>query len=194
LKSKDKTIEFQRFSLRSGKTILKEGGHVTPIYTDQRFRLLYDNFRKVETLLEEIDLSKQMLDTQPFKSIDECKTIRTISAINKKIVYYRTLHKILPGSGVYKSRLDLAIRTFIKGILTHRYNLEKYSEKFKTYNAIIEFIHKYDPKVKITKPMISNYKNRKVVFKCVPREKSAVSFIDFVKKELPDFDNNEFFQ
>jgi hypothetical protein len=194
IKSDDKTIEFQRFTLRSAKRILKDGGHVTPIYSDQKFRLLYDNMRLITTEDENIDLSEEMLESKPHKDISECKQIRDISSLNKKIVYYRTLHKKSPGVGVYKNKLELAVRTFIKGIFKGRYNLNQYSDKFKSYKSIKEFIETYDKSIKLTDPMISNYKNRKMIFKSVPKDPSTLSFRNYVKTELPDFDDVEFFE
>jgi hypothetical protein len=191
LKSENKTLEYVQSSLRSALDIYREGGHVTMVYKDQTFRLHYDNRRIIEEPrgLETTDFSSIMLDSKPVPNIEYCKNLRFMSKLHKQRLYNRQ-NSTLTGNK-YKNYTDLAIRNFIKGVLSNppKYNLER---NF-SYSEIIEFIKEYDSKVKISKQSISNLKNRKNIFKSVPRTKESIKFVEYVKTKFKNFDEQSYF-
>lgn len=67
----------------------------------------------------------------------------------------------------------------------NQYNLEKSQYWFINYSEIIKFINDFEPSITVTKQIIYNYKDIKLVIKSVPREVSIISFIDYVKLHLP---------
>jgi hypothetical protein len=188
-----KSLEYLQFSLRSAKDIFKKGGHVTRVYKDQVFRLHYDNRRLIQipdNFDESIfDLSKTLLDSKPVKSIEESRNLRNISKIHKIKLYNKETTAL--SSNTYKDYSDLAIRNFIKGLLSEPrlYNLD---DSLKTYSDIIEFINGYKGSKKITKSSISHLKNRKMVFKPVPRTKETLEFVKYVKGKYKDFNEEDF--
>lgn len=193
LSKNDKSLEYIQFSLRSAKDIFKKGGHVTPVYKDQVFRLHYDNRRLIQIPNnfneQNFDLSQILLDSLPVKSVEESGNLRSISKIHKSKLYNRETSGL--SGNTYKDYTDLAIRNFIKGLLSEPrlYNLD---DSLKTYSDIIEFINGYKKSKKITKSSISHLKNRKMVFKSVPHTKETLEFVKYVKTKYKNFDEKSF--
>ena len=65
-------------------------------------------------------------------------------------------------------------------------------DRLKTYADIIDFIKGYKENKKITKQSISNLKNRKLIFKSVPRTPETLDFVEYVKKTFENFDVDSF--
>lgn len=192
LSTDEKSLEYVQSSLRSAKDIYKDGGHVTMIYKDQLFRLQYDNRRKIvvpEGLESNTDFSSILLDSNPVLNAEESKNLRYISKLHKSRLYNKSSN-ILSGNK-YKDYSDLAVRNFIKGLLSDppKYNLPSQSN----YTDIIRFIKQFDSEIKVTKQSISNLKNRKTILKNVPRTKETLQFIEYVKTKYPNFDEKAFF-
>jgi len=91
-----------------------------------------------------------------------------------------------------KDYTDLAIRNFIKGLLSipTKYNLVN---DFKSYSEIIDFIKNYKRNIRISKTSLSNLKNRKMVIKAVPRTNETERFTEYVKTRYKNFDDKTFF-
>jgi hypothetical protein len=106
----------------------------------------------------------------------ECLTLRSLSIIHKTRVYNKLTHKNV--GNTYSNYQELAIRNFIKGILSDKvmFNIDK--NDFDNYNSIITFIHKYNPKFRISKPSLSKLKNSKMIIKPVPRTPETIEFVN----------------
>jgi len=193
MKSPDKEIEYIQTSLRSALDLYRSGGHVTMVYKDQIFRLHYDNRREIlepNGLDEsEIDTSSTLFDSKPVVDTLQCASMRSLSKIHKEKVYNR--QSSVKSSNTYNDKLDLAVRNFVKGLLATppKYNL---SRDGMTYLEIIEFINRYK-KTKMTVYSISKLKNRKQVFKVVPRTPETLAFVCYIKEKYPAFDESNFF-
>jgi len=164
------------------------------VYKDQIFRLQYDNRRIIivpKGLENNIDFSSILLDSKPVPNKEYSKNLRFMSKLHKQRLYNKQ-SSILSGNK-YKDYTDLAIRTFIKGLLSNppKYNLE---DGLSDYSGIIEFLRKFNSSLKISKQSISNLKNRKMIFKSVPRTKENQEFVEYVKTKYPNFDDKTFFQ
>lgn len=199
IKSPGKSFEFIQFSLRSGKDIFKEGGHVTPVYKDQVFRMHYDNRRRIidEGNLLTVD-SDVLLDSVPFESVKEVLAVRRINRYHKQTYFCK---HVAPGvKNRYKDYTDLAVRNFVKGLLSSppKYNLKREGELC-TYNGIVEYLKVYEKKnegvkLRLSKQSMSNLVNRNMVDKSVPRTKECINFVNYIKKRFPDFDESSFFK
>jgi hypothetical protein len=193
LKSEDKSLEFIQKSLRSALDIYREGGHVTPVYKDQIFRLLYDNRRLIiipKGYENTFDFSNILLDSNPAPNKEFSKTLRFLSNFYKQSIYNKGTS--VSSGNRYKTYIELAVRNFIKGLLSNppKYNL--YND-WQSYSEIIEFVREFDSKIKISKSSISHLKGRKMIFKNIPRTKETMEFIEYVKSKFPEFDEDSFF-
>ena len=193
LSKEDKSIEYIQSSLRSAKDIFKQGGHVTPLYKDQVFRLHYDN-RRVIQIPDNLkgkpyDLSKTLLDSLPVEDKEFCSNLRRVSKLHKNKIYNRETSQL--SGNIYKNYTDLAVRNFVKGLVSEpkMFNLD---DRLKTYADIIDFIKGYKDNKRITKQSISNLKNRKLIFKSVPRTPETLDFVEYVKKTFENFDVDSF--
>ena len=194
LSSSEKSLEYIQSSLRSAKDIYKDGGHVTMVYKDQIFRLQFDNRRIIivpEEFSNSVDFSKILLDSKPVPNVEYCRNLRFLGKLNKQRIYNK-LSSTLTGNK-YKDYSDLAIRNFIKGLLSspQRFGLDN---SLTNYSEIIVFIQGFKPKIKISKFSISRLKNRQIIFKPVPRTKETLKFVEYIKTKFKDFDENTFLQ
>jgi hypothetical protein len=153
-------------------------------YDNRRLIQIPNNFNE-----QNFDLSQILLDSLPVKSVEESGNLRSISKIHKSKLYNRETSGL--SGNTYKDYTDLAIRNFIKGLLSEPrlYNLD---DSLKTYSDIIEFINGYKKSKKITKSSISHLKNRKMVFKSVPHTKETLEFVKYVKTKYKNFDEKSF--
>jgi len=193
LKKEDKSLEFIQFSLRSALDIYKEGGHVTPVYKDQIFRLQYDNKRQIiipKGYEDTVDFSNILLDSHPVPNKEFSKVFRFLSKFHNQSIYSKGTSS--SSGNQYKNYVDLAVRNFIKGLLSdpQKYNL---NTEINSYSELIEFVKGFDDKIKISKHSISKLKNRKMIFKTVPRTKETMKFVVYVKEKFPEFDEDRFF-
>lgn len=240
LQSENKELEYVQNSLRSAYDIYKDGGHVTMVYSDKIFRLLYDNKRIIvdnssdfgylnlisnnilskdeptsdsatqelidskdsatQELIESkeatLDITSTLLDSRPARDITRCKNQRFLSKIGKLKIYNReTSLSNVQSRGKYKSKIELAIRNFVKGILSNPTMFNLGVNPFKNYAEILEYLNSYPNKgnLKMTKDSLSKLRNRKLIFKIVPKTKDTLLFVDFVKIKFPSFDEESFF-
>ena len=224
MNSDERTLEYIQSSLRSALSISKNGGHVTMIYKDQKFslkydnrRLIIDNFRVINpysSIDEELTIEKHFksiddnfvhikttqtdlpnkffFDSMPVKDSSMCRNLRLISSTPRLTEYNQKTSSIVKNT--YRNYKDLGIRNLIKGIISNPPIYPYITSELNTYDSIIDFIHNFDPKFKVSKTSLSNLKNRKMIFKQVPRTIDTLKFCDYVKTHFPQFDESKFFQ
>jgi len=145
----------------------------------------------------EFDLTKSfkkhlLLDSKPLKNSVSCFNLRKIASKLRVFEYnQRTSVKI---DKKYKNYSDIAIRNFIKGIYSKPPIYSGIAQSFKDYSSLIAFIKDFDTKVKISKQSISNLKNRKIINKQVPKTDETISFVNYIKKKFPDFNESLFYK
>lgn len=186
----DKEFEFIQKTLRGANEIYKQGGQVTTLYKERSYKFYYDNRRRV--LKEE---NETLWDSQPLKNVREAKKLRDILKITGEKVYNQTISQ--SGGKTFKTALDSAVRTFIKGLLAEKalYGLEKHREDFKDYKSIINFIKScpITQGVRISVSSISHLKNRKLIIKPIVKTEEIKVFVDYIKSKLEFFDEKAFY-
>lgn len=190
-----KSLEYVQHRLRSAKDIYNEGGHVTMEKKDQNYRLKFDNRRKVivpEKYKDQVDMSELILDSEPVYDREECENLRKIAKVHRVNLYNKQT-SVLSGNK-YKDNTDLAVRNFLKGVLSKppKYNIRE--DEFGGYDELIRFIKNYDGNLKVSKSSLSNLKNRRNIIKLVSRTKESVKFVEYVKLRIKDFNEEEFFE
>jgi hypothetical protein len=191
ISSDNKTIEYVQTRLRSAIDIYKKGGHVTSTFRDQQFRMHFDNRRLIVEPVKTLNVT--FLDSKPLIDVDHAENLRAISKMSKTGLYSRQTS----GGGKdnsYKTYEDLAIRNFVKGVLSNPplFNLE--GSDFKSYKAINEFLKGYKSSINYTPQIISNLKNRSIKWKSTPRTPQSEDFIKYVKSKIVNFDVDSFFR
>lgn len=85
----------------------------------------------------------------------------------------------------YRNHTELAIRTFIKGLLSDppMFNLEN---DFANYQEIIDFVALYTktsefPSIRYTVNSLASLKRRRMSPRLVPRLEATVSFVNYIK-------------
>jgi hypothetical protein len=90
-----------------------------------------------------------LVDSQPLKDISEGKNLRYISQLVKRKEYgkYISLGK---GFNSYACKDEIAVRNFLKGLLSTppKYNLNR--SDFISYASIVEFVKGFDSGIKVT--------------------------------------------
>jgi hypothetical protein len=161
------------------------------VYKDQIFRLQFDNRRIINVPKEyenTNDFSNILLDSKPVHDVEHCKNLRYMSKLQKLSIYQKQSNTL--SDNKYKDYTYLAIRNCIKGLLSTppKYNLDNNL----SYSEIIDLIKEFDSKIKISKHSISKFKNRKIIFKPVPRTKETMKFVEYIKTKFKDFDERSF--
>lgn len=180
LKSNDKTLLFLRSSLRSALDIYKEGGHVTRTYSDQAFRLMYDNKRLI------VDSNNTLLDSVPLNKADIGELLRYIGNLPKTKQYSRNSSSV--NLNKYSNNIELIVRNFVKALLNNQLGLDINS--FENYKHIVSFLSKYSNDIKISENYISQLKRRGSFVK-VPWSIENEKFVNYVKLKFPNFDSNK---
>jgi len=200
IKSPDRVLEFVSHSLRGAKEIHKYGGHVTDKYRDQVFRMWFNNCRVILNP-NNIDLSTEevLLDSRPPVNIEESLTLRHYSKLPRTNRYQKNTS--LKSTNIYKSYLEMAVRTFLKDLFNNNNGLSL--SDFSGYKDIINFIEDFSKtsrlKIdrKIDKAYISQVKIRgfKVkVNKIVPKTTETLKFADYIESKYPNFNKAGFFK
>lgn len=191
-----KTLEYIQFRLRSASDIYKKGGHVTPVYRDQFFRMHYDNRRLIIDPPKNecfTDFNDGLLDSKPVMNVEMASNLRFISKISKTGLYSKQTNAGIKNNS-YRTYEDLAVRNFIKGLLSTppKFNLNR--TELDSYRKIIDFIEFYDSRMKYTIASISALKNRPIKWRSVPRTPQNEAFIKYVLTKFNDFDINAFYR
>ena len=185
IKTNTKELLFIQHQLRSGKDIFLHGGNVTSVYSDQVFRLLFDNKRIIEEKTDRTDL----LDSKPLPTSDLGSLLRYIGKLPKTVMYTKNLSNSL--SGRYKRDIDLASRNFVRALLNNELNLDK--SNFKNYSQIVEYLKDYNDQISINENSIALLKRRSYLVK-IPKTEASKAFIAFIKQRFPNFDEDNFHQ
>jgi hypothetical protein len=203
--------------LRSALDLFKHGGHVSPSYQDQVFRLHFDNKRRIidediRTSMQDVDIrilmseeNCKLFDSEPLNDANECKVLRAISQLPKKRAYQRLTST--SGGSKYKSNIELAVRNFLKVLFNNEMNLD--SNQFTSYKDIIEFLNGFYESIegldgfesvkrmKFSENYIAQIKARSLknrIRKVVPKTLVTIKFVDYVRIKFPGFEDNEFFK
>jgi hypothetical protein len=135
--------------------------------------------------------SHVLLDSKPVKDVTESRKFRYLMRLSRNASY----NKETSGSSgnAYKGTKDKFVRSFLKGLLhtPPRFNL---INDFSGYAEIISYLKEFDPTIKLTKSGISHLKNRKMIFRSVPRNAESLKFVDFIKLKYPEFDVDSFLE
>jgi len=132
-----------------------------------------------------------LLDTSPLVDSDKCYNLRSIA--NRFRVNEYNQRTSISNNKKYKDFTDLAIRNFVKIILSEPPLFPKIASDLKDYTGIIKFIKGFKIDYRITKPSLSNLKNRPLIKRQVPRTDETILFISYVKAKYNDFDETLFF-
>ena len=163
------------------------------VYSDRKFRLLFDNKRRIndkDLVLDDGGAVDVMYDSEPVADVHEALLYRSLSRkpISKK--YQKRLSEV-KFKNRYKNVLDISVRNFVRCLLTNRMNLR--AEAFENYKELADFVNSYDPKIKLTVNVIAQLKRRVVKPKVLIRDSISNSFVEFVKLKFPNFDCDKFF-
>src|SRR5688572_14023784 len=79
--SEEKSFMFLTKQLRSAKEIYLHGGQVTMKYSDQIYRVMYDNKRFIidKEGEKELDPTKTILDSKPLEKVEDGRLLRFVS-------------------------------------------------------------------------------------------------------------------
>jgi hypothetical protein len=171
LSSKEKLFEFSRKSLRSAKDIFDKGGHVTKVIKDQTFRLFYDN-RRVINYPADLkakylhNLSKTLLDSNPLRDVNHCKTLRFISKFPITVPFNK--NNTNRAQTKYKNDFELVVRNFIKAYYSKNEKFGLKGTEFRRIQDLIDFIHGISStneikSLRISISSVSKLKNRKMI-------------------------------
>lgn len=194
VKSEDKTIEFVQSRLRSASDIYKKGGNVTMVYRDQLFRMHYDNRRLLEWETTIPATIEKLVDSKPLEDINQGKNLRYISQLSKRKLYgkYISSGKALNS---YGSKVEIAVRNFLKGLLSTppKFNLNR--NDFFTYCSIVEFIKSFNSEIKITESELALMQHRVKKVRWIPMEKTKDNekFVCYIQRKFPDFDVESYY-
>ena len=138
-------------------------------YRDQLFRMHSDNRRSLQWQTTIPSSIEMFVDSKPLLEVSEGENLRYISRLNRTKVYgkYTSVGK---SANRYIANEDMAIRNFIKGLLTTPplYNLP--ANAFWRLRDVIAFVREYNPTIKYCENTLSNYKRMRV--KLLPVQKS----------------------
>jgi hypothetical protein len=190
--SECKTLEYVQGRLRSASDIYKQGGNVTKKYRDQLFRLHYDNRRLLNWESSIPPSLENLIDSNPHSAVTDGKNLRFIGSLLKKNTY----GKYLSGGGVstkYADKSELAVRNFVKGLVSSppKYNLPPH--EFITNIEILDYVKRYKPELKLSVDQVSLYKNRVVKLGKLQKTKQTEEFVNYVLKRFPCFDTKSFY-
>jgi hypothetical protein len=201
--TEDKTLEYIQWSLRSAKEIYLKGGNVVESNRDQRFRLLYDNRRKIDDGGVDLDLTKEMrlLDSSPVLNRKEAEVLRHISKLPTLVNYQH--NSGVGGLSSYKSFLELGVRNFLKYLLSDQLNLDH--KAFKNYKEIVKFLNGFNEyndvlgksRLSVKENYVATIKRRgfkNTTKKVVKRTVETLKFVEYVKNKFPNFDDSKFFR
>ena len=194
IKSEHKTMEFTQSRLRSAADVYNKGGHVTMQYRDQIFRMHYDN-RRVLNWNTTIPSSVECLvDSIPLETVTQGKNLRFIGRMSKTKLYGKYTSE---GRGKSKTKEDMIVRYFIYGLLSQPPKFKLNRNELKSYQLIAEFLHSFNPQLKISASGLAKLKYRinKNELKCIPVQKSYQSeeFVKYVQQRFEDFDVEAFY-
>jgi hypothetical protein len=97
------------------------------------------------------------------------------------------------GSNKYGASDEIAVRKFLKGVLSSPPLFNLPTGYFETRAELVSYVKGYNPDLKISLESLSRYKNRSVKLGLVQKSKETRKFVDFVRTTFPNFDENSFY-
>jgi hypothetical protein len=191
LKSDNKTLEYVQGSLRSARDIYKKGGHVTMKYRDQLFRLHFDNRRVLDWESTIPSTVECLIDSAPVACVKTGEGLRFIGSLVKKKLFGK--YTSSSGNNKYKISDEIAVRNFLKGVVSTPPLFNLPSDCFKTRKDLISFVERYNPALNISLESLSRYRQRKVKLGLVQRSKESDKFVSYVHESFPHFDERSFY-
>lgn len=194
LASGEKFFEFTQRRLRGARDVFKDGGHVTSILKDQKFRLFYDNRRIIIAPKDftGFDMSNVLFDSRPLATKNQCASLRFFA----KLTYTLPFNKFLSRrkGSFYKSFLEVGVRNFLKGYLSKEPCFGLRGNEFKRVKDLIAFIYGFTPakELRLSFSSISNLKYRKIIFRPVPNTKENIAFSKYIKSKISYFEESLF--
>lgn len=188
--SEERTYKYMGMSLRGPNTIYKDGGMVTPEYTENTFMPIFDNRREVNDVevMKDFDPLKHFITTTPFNNVEECSIARQLGKLTlRKYSELSSLEVVNPRFDTY---LNLCIRMFIR-ICYHRPDILG-TDAVLYRLEIIDVLNNLG--VVKTPNYVSVQKRFKFIEKSIPRVPSTISFVDKVKVLYPNFKESLFFK
>lgn len=190
-KTDSRTIEYIMNSLRSASEVYKKGGHVTMKYRDQLFRMHFDNRRILSWETSIPNSIECLVDSIPVSDVKTGVCLRFVGSVVKKKLYGKYTN-----AGVRKKYLSVeetAVRNFVKGVVSSPPLFNLPTGCFSKSRDVLEFVHGYNPELKISEQSLSMYKTRLVKLGKVKRSKETDGFVQYVKKAFPTFDLDSFY-
>lgn len=132
------------------------------VYKERKFSLLYDNRRRIVESKRNL-FGPKLLDSAPLNDIEEGLYLRGVSKFFTSVSYNKNSKGA--GSKTYKTALDSAILTFIKGLIAKEpmFGLLEHQEDLSDYKDIVKFIKDFDPTKSISVSSISHLKHRRIL-------------------------------
>jgi len=187
----DKSNVFVEKSLRSAIDIWKNGGSVTDSYREKVFRMLFDNRRII--IDDSIEGMGSLKDSKPVLNTSVALLNRFIGKMSSQVSYHKNTHNT-PLKTRYNSKLELGIRTFIRGLFSKDYNLD--ISIFENYKDVVDFIkgyNGYNGSYKINENVIALLKRRPAIKRKIEKTVELEGFVKHIKTKFPDFDEKSFF-
>lgn len=134
-----------------------------------------------------------LVDSKPVTLVKQAENMRYIGSLYKKKTYSRYLSVGGVMVNRYKDKTDIAIRNFVKGLVSTPplYNLPP--NVFLTNIEVVKFVKGYKPSVSLGVERVSLYKTRDVELGKITRTKESDDFVSYVKQRFPMFDTESFY-
>ena len=196
VKTEHKTIGFIQSRLRSATDIYKQGGHVTMIQRDQLFRLHYDNRRVLQWESSIPSSIEKLIDSLPLDDVTQGKNLRCIARMSKARLYSKysggtSGSKATP----YKSNVDVAVRKFLKGLLSTPPCFNLHRGGLSTYPLIIEYLQNYNTTLIYKESTLAVIKHRCKKVKWLPLtpSKESEDLVRYIQQKFANFAVEEYY-
>jgi hypothetical protein len=131
--------------------------------------------------------------------VSQGKNLRFISRLSKNKLYAKYTSEVKSKELIRSKNQEeeRIVRCFIKGLLSTppKYNLNRLD--LISYLDIVEYIHSYNPLIKITENTLSILKSRlktsEMQWMSVKKSEKSEEFVLFVKHKFKDFNVSEFY-
>ena len=136
-----------------------------------------------------------LVDSRPLVDVREGENLRFISRMYKNKLYGK-FSGVSTGINKYTCTEEIAVRNFLKGLLSTPPMFNLHPGSFYDYKEIITFVKNYNPSLRVSVSSLSNYKNRnrKVKILKLQKTKETEAFLRYVKEKFKDFDEKAFYK
>ena len=119
--------------------------------------------------------------------------MRSVGSLYKEKGYSKYVNGGVSMTKKYKDKTDIAVRNFLKGLVSSPPLFNLPASVFETDKEIVEYVKSYKSSVKIGVERVSLYRHRGVKLGKIVRTKESEDFITFVRAKFPDFDQENFY-